>query len=505
MFNRISSILLFVLTTFFLQAQTYVSVSPNASEDELLEAALAVRPSERQMNWQEMEYYGFIHFGINTFTGQEWSDGTNAPSLFNPTELDADQWVKTFKDAGMKGLILTAKHHDGFCMWPTKTTDYSVQKSPWRNGKGDLMREVADACQRQGLKMGVYLSPWDRNHPTYGDSPAYNQVFRDQLTELLTNYGEMFEVWFDGANGEGPNGKVQEYDFESYYNLIRTLQPNAVIAIMGPDVRWVGNEAGKGRDPEWSVLPVGATSRRTIAENSQQAVNENMFVPKDATGGDLGSRYLLRGTEAIIWYPSEVDTSVRPGWFYHASQDDKVKSVDKLEDIYYASIGMNSTLLLNIPPDRRGLIHDNDIKRLSELKARLDKTFATNLLTQAKLKGKKDNCRTRASRITDGDKYSFWRAKSGDKEPTIEFIFRKAVTTDCIMLQENIRNGQRIESFVFEVYKDGQWIKVTEGKTVGYKRIIRFPALDINKARLRFTGFRAEPEIIEAGLYLRQK
>ena len=499
------SIILSCLLAFclVLPAQNYIPVKPGAGDDEILKAALAVRPSERQMNWQEMEYYGFIHFGINTFTGQEWSDGTNPPELFNPTALDAEQWVKTFKAAGMKGMILTAKHHDGFCLWPTKTTSYSVQKSPWRNGQGDLVREVADACRRHGLKMGIYLSPWDRNHPTYGDSPAYNQIFRDQLTELLTNYGEMFEVWFDGANGEGPNGKVQQYDFESFYTLIRRLQPKAVIAIMGPDVRWVGNEAGRGRDPEWSALPVGAASRSTIAENSQQNVTENMFVPKDARGADLGSRHLLKGTEAMIWYPSEVDTSIRPGWFYHANQDDKVKSVDKLEDIYYTSIGMNSTLLLNIPPDQRGLIHDNDIKHLLELRKRIDNTFANNILKSAKIKAKSNGRKYSANRnITDADKLSFWRAATTDKEPVIEISFRKAVSCDRLLLQENIRNGQRIENFIFEVYNNGQWKKVAEGKTVGYKRILRFEKTTFSKARIRFTGFRAAPEIIDAGLYL---
>ncbi|MEA4983533.1 MAG: alpha-L-fucosidase, partial [Paludibacter sp.] len=263
----------------FVYSQQFVAVPEGATDEELIQAAISVKPSDRQMAWQEMEYYGFIHFGINTFTGQEWSDGTNSPRLFNPTELDAGQWVKTFKNAGMKGLILTAKHHDGFCLWPSRTTNYSVKQSPWRNGNGDLVREVADACRREGIKIGIYISPWDRNHPTYGDSPAYNKVFMNQLTELLTNYGELFEVWFDGANGEGPNGKVQQYDWESYYTLIRRLQPNAVIAVMGPDVRWVGNEAGKGRDPEWSVLPIGVASQKSIAGDSQQEVSNGMFIP----------------------------------------------------------------------------------------------------------------------------------------------------------------------------------------------------------------------------------
>lgn len=411
--------------------QQYVALSTEATDEELLQKALKVKPSDRQLAWQKMEYYAFIHFGPNTFLGMEWGDGTADPVVFNPSELDADQWVKVIKAAGMKGLILTAKHHDGFCLWPTGTTDYSVEQSPWRNGKGDLVREVADACRREGIKMGIYLSPWDRNHPTYGDSPAYNKVFISQLTELLTNYGEIFEVWFDGANGEGPNGKIQQYDWDSYYSLVRRLQPKAVIAIMGPDVRWVGNEAGKGRDPEWSVLPIGVASQKVIAGDSQQEVTNGMFIPKNAKGDDLGSRHLLRGTNALIWYPSEVDTSIRPGWFYHPEQDGKVKTPEELENIYYNSVGMNSSLLLNIPPDKRGLIHENDIKSLMKLKEHLDKTFSANLAFKIKYSGSKTKC------------------------TAIEFRMKCIVSFDRLLLQENIENGQRVENFVLEVYKNG--------------------------------------------------
>ena len=483
-------------------AQNYVAVPNGADDNAILQAALSVRPSERQMAWQELEYYGFIHFGPNTFTGSEWGDGTTDPALFNPLALDANQWVKVFKNAGMKGLILTAKHHDGFCMWPTATTGYSLKRSPWRDGKGDLVKEVADACRAAGLKFGLYLSPWDRNHPSYGDSPAYNEVFRNQLTELLTNYGDVFEVWFDGANGEGPNGKVQQYDFESYYALIRKLQPNAVIAIMGPDVRWVGNEAGKGRDPEWSVLPVEIASRRKIASDSQQDVQQDMFVPRDARGNDLGSREKLKGSTGIIWYPSEVDTSIRPGWFYHSSQDDKVKSVSHLEDIYYSSVGMNSTLLLNIPPDRRGLIHENDIDHLIALRRRIDSTFAENLAKTAKLKTPEPVNGFEAGKLIDGNKLTYWKAADSEKEPLIEFRFKKPVSFDRLMLQENIRNGQRIEAFQLEVYQNRQWVKIAEAQTVGYKRLLRFERITTKKVRIKITAYRAAPELIEAGLYL---
>jgi alpha-L-fucosidase len=484
-----------------LQGQNYVKLPANADAETILKAAVTVKPSERQMRWQELEYYGFIHFGINTFTGQEWSDGTNSPELFNPTELNAKQWVKTFKDAGMKGLILTAKHHDGFCLWPTKTTDYSVVKAPWRNGSGDLVREVADACQLYDIKLGIYLSPWDRNHPTYGDSPAYNQVFRNQLTELLTNYGELFEVWFDGANGEGPNGKVQQYDFESYYQLIRKLQPNAVIAIMGPDVRWCGNEAGKGRDPEWSVLPITIASQKLTAENSQQQESTGMFIPKNAKGSDLGSRDKLMNSPALIWYPSEVDTSIRPGWFYHAEQDDKVKTPEKLEQIYYSSIGMNASLLLNIPPDKRGLIHKNDSLSLVLFKERIQRTFKNNLAQLATFSSKQNNRKATLSLLTDGENRTYWTTKNADTTAVIELKFKKPQTFDRLLLQENIREGQRVESFRLDIFENGNWRQVAEGKTIGYKRILCFEKTTVQKVRIVITSSRSNPQLSELGLY----
>jgi len=482
-------------------AQNYVRLSPNASSTEILKAAISVRPSERQLAWQSMEYYAFIHFGINTFLGQEWSDGTADPAIFNPTELNADQWVKTIKAAGMKGLILTAKHHDGFCLWPTKTTDYSVKSSPWREGKGDLVREVADACKHAGIKMGIYLSPWDRNHKTYGDTPAYNEVFKTQLTELLTNYGELFEVWFDGANGEGPNGKVQQYDWESNYALIRKLQPNAVIAVMGPDVRWCGNEAGKGRDPEWSVLPVAATSQKIIAENSQQKSGTGTFIPRDATGKDLGSREKLFNSSALIWYPSEVDTSIRPGWFYHADQDDKVKTPEKLEQIYYSSIGMNASLLLNIPPDKRGLIHENDIKNLMLFKAKIDNTFKDNLALLARFSSKQTDSKTSLKLLTDGNNQTYWTTKKEDTTAVLELKFHTPQVFDRLLLQENICEGQRVESFALDIFENGNWKQITEGKTIGYKRILCFSKVTAKKIRFRIIRARSCPQISEFGLY----
>lgn len=465
----------------------YVKMPLRANKEQILHTAANVRPSQRQLEWQKMEYYAFIHFGMNTFTGREWGDGKDSPELFNPTALDAEQWVRSIRDAGMKGVILTAKHHDGFCLWPTQTTDYSVKSSPWRNGRGDLVKEVSAACKKYGIKLGLYLSPWDRNHPAYGDTPAYNKVFMSQLTELLTNYGELFELWFDGANGEGPNGKVQEYDFESYYALIRKLQPNAVIAIMGPDVRWCGNEAGKGRDPEWSVLPIEAASRRLIAENSQQKAGA--FVPRDLTKADLGSYDKIQNSSALIWYPSEVDTSIRPGWFYHAEQDGQVKTPSMLENIYYNSIGLNASLLLNLPPDRRGLIHENDLKNLMEFRMIIDQTFKSNLLkSDKKLKD-----------ITDGDIETGMMINT--KDTSIIFNFKKEITFDRFLIQEKISSGQKVEHFSLEYLADGKWIQFAEGNTIGYKRILRFSEQKAKTIRLKITASRAVPIIAEAGFY----
>ena len=320
--------LLFIIlfTVFFTQAQKkdYAVILPTDSETDIIRKAANVVPSPRQLRWQKLELTCFFHFGVNTFTNREWGTGKEDPKIFNPKKLDANQWVKVAKDAGFKQVILTAKHHDGFCLWPTKTTEHSVKNSPWKNGKGDVVKEVADASRKQNMGFGIYLSPWDRNSSVYG-SDAYNDFFVKQLTELLTNYGRIDEVWFDGANGEGPNGKKQVYDFDRWYKVIRELQPSATIAIMGPDVRWVGTETGYGRETEWSVVPANNLDQSVISSNSQQGV---AFKPAgDMTGNDLGSRSKIINAKGLVWYPAETDVSIRPGWFYHPEENDKVKSI----------------------------------------------------------------------------------------------------------------------------------------------------------------------------------
>jgi alpha-L-fucosidase len=477
-----------------------VALSPEDNEYQILMKASEVAPSERQLTWQEYELTAFVHFTINTFTDKEWGDGTENPEWFNPTELDARQWARVCKEAGMKLIIVTAKHHDGFCLWPTEQTDHSVEKSPWKNGRGDVVREVAEACREYGLKFGVYLSPWDRHEGSYG-TEAYNDFFKAQLRELLTQYGDVAEVWFDGANGEGPNGKRQVYDWEGYFRLIRELQPNAVIAIMGPDVRWVGTESGYGRDTEWSVVPANNLNQEQIAEASQQHI---LVKPEiDAMEEDLGSREKIKNARALAWYPSEVDVSIRPGWFYHASQDAQVKSPEKLIDIYYSSVGRNSVLLLNIPPDRRGLIHENDIASLQGFRRILDETFSENLMQSARVIPDVNTNIKRSSDLYDGRMETCWASKASQGQSILEFRTDGPVTFDVLSLQENIRAGQRIESFLFEVWMNDAWVTMARGTTIGYKRILRIPRTRAERMRIVIESARMRPTLGEVGLYLR--
>ncbi len=471
----------------------HATIAPNDSPAEILRKAANVRPSERQLRWQRLEITGFFHFGINTFTNREWGQGTEDPRLFNPTQLDADQWVATCQQAGIRQVILTAKHHDGFCLWPSQYTEHSVKNSPWKNGQGDVVREVSDACRKYGIGFGVYLSPWDRNAPMYG-SEAYNTYFIQQLTELLTHYGRIDEVWFDGANGEGPNGKRQVYDFNRWYELIRRLQPDATIAIMGPDVRWVGTESGYGRDTEWSVLPLDAQMQEKVAANSQ---SDPTFVPNgDLTASDLGSREQLIGAKGLIWYPAETDVSIRPGWFYHPEEDDKVKTPEKLFDIYCSSVGKNSVLLLNLPPNQQGLLHPTDVHNLLEWKRLRDITFSKNKASGATLRSKQAN---ELSNVLDGRDNT--HATTQDSVLVLELKLKGPQQFDMLMLQENIEIGQRIEKFVLEYRDKGQWRLITEGTTVGYKRLLRFDPVITDKVRLRVLSSRLAPALSEIALY----
>lgn len=450
--------------------EKHVAFPANATAAEKIEMASRLVPTPQQLEWQRMELTAFLHFGVNTFTGREWGDGTEDPAIFNPTSLNCEQWVRTLKESGFKMAIITAKHHDGFCLWPTKTTRHSVASSSWKGGKGDVVRELRDACKKYGIKFGVYLSPWDRNASCYGDSPAYNLFFIEQLTELLTNYGEVHEVWFDGANGEGPNGKKQIYDWDAILKTIRRLQPKAVTAIMGDDVRWVGNEKGIGRETEWSAT---ALTPGIYPRSGEQNKELGIF----GKAKDLGGRDIVARATELFWYPSEVDVSIRPGWFYHADQDKQVKSLNHLTDIYFKSVGYNSVLLLNIPPDLRGLINENDVQRLKEFSSYLKKTFARNYV----LKGNEA-----------------WHGTSGAVR---QYDIQKDALVNAFMIQEDISKGQRIESFLVEAYKDGSWIHLAEGTTVGYKRLVRFSDTRPERIRVTIRSARGVANVAAVGLF----
>ncbi|MDA8734226.1 alpha-L-fucosidase [Flavobacteriaceae bacterium] len=443
-------------------------------------------PSNRQKIWQEMEYYAFIHFNMNTFTNMEWGFGDESPSTFNPTELDTDQWARIIKESGMKGIIITAKHHDGFSLWPSKYSEHSVKNSPWNKGKGDLIKDLENSCKKYDLKLGIYLSPWDRNHPDYGKE-SYIKYFRNQLTELLTNYGEIFEVWFDGANGGsgyygGANDvrkvdKKTYYDWDNTHKLIRKYQPNAVIfSDAGPDIRWVGNEKGYASKTTWS----------NIYRDSLYGGMPDYY--KFSSGQEFGTHFI----------PTETDVSIRPGWYYHPEEDNKVKSLDKLIDIYFNSIGLNSSLLLNIPVDKRGLIHENDALRMLELNKFLKNTFNKNLIEKSEINF--NNKSHPINKIIDKNINTFCPFKSKNNN-IINITLKNEKIVDVFEISENINLGQRIKEFVFEIKVNEKWVTVEKGTTVGKKRLIKFEPLIVKD--LRFTIFDSKdiPLISEIGLY----
>lgn len=447
-------------------------------------------PNENQMRWHEMEYYAFIHFSLNTYTDQSWGFGNEDVSLFNPTQLDCRQWARICKEAGMKGIIITAKHHCGFCLWPSEYTEYSVKNSPWKNSKGDVVRELAEACKEYGLKLGIYLSPWDRNHPDYG-KPEYITYFRNQLTELLTNYGEIFEVWFDGANGgDGYYGGANEtrkidrttyYDWKNTYALIRKLQPNIVIWNDGGDrgdLRWVGTEEGFVGETNWSLL------------NDTGEVEWNM---------------LHHGLEnGNAWVPAEVNTSIRPEWFYHPGEDAKVKTLPHLMDIYYNSVGRNGTLLLNFPIMPNGLIHPNDEKAALEFAKAVKEAFAINLAekTQVEASNVRGNAMEfKPANVIDGNKDTYWATEDSITKASLKIIFGKPTTFNRFIVQEYIRLGQRVKAFNIEALVDGKWKEVAKVTTIGYKRILRFPSVKATQLRINITDSKSCPVISNIGVY----
>ena len=499
--NRILIITIsaFLITNIFSQ-NNYVKINSSDTPEQIIEKAANVTPSERQYEWQKLELTGFIHFGINTFNEVEWGLHKNDITPFNPKEINVNQWVKVFKDAGFKLIILTTKHHDGFCLWPSKFTDYDIENTPFQNGKGDIVRDLSQACKDAGIKFGVYLSPWDIHEKTYG-TPEYNIHFVNQLTELLTNYGEISEVWFDGACGEGPNGKKQVYDWNTYYDVIRKLQPKAVIAVMGDDVRWVGTESGYGRQTEWSVLPGLSINQDEIAANSQQESGNGAFVPRDLMDEDLGSRDKLSSAASLIWYPAEIDVSIRPGWFYHENEDELVKTPEKLVDIYFNSVGLNGVLLLNIPPDKRGLIHENDIISLNGMKYILDESFKENFVTNSQTKATNELSGNESKFIVDNNPESYWTTNNDVSTASVEIKFTRGRSFNTMMLQENILKGQRIEKFRVD-YWDGQlWRTFAKATTIGYKRLLRFQEVYSDRIKIVIEQCRTNPTLSNIGVY----
>ncbi|WP_346857950.1 alpha-L-fucosidase [uncultured Draconibacterium sp.] len=453
-------------------------------------APIGPTPSENQMRWQEMEYYAFIHFSLNTYTDQSWGFGDEDVSLFNPDELDTRQWARICKEAGMKGIIVTAKHHCGFCLWPTETTKYSVKNAPWKDGKGDVIRELADACKEYGLKLGIYVSPWDRNSPEYG-KPEYITIFRNQIKEVLSNYGDVFEIWFDGANGgtgyyggASENRKIDRttyYDWQPTYKMIRELQPNIVIWNDGgdrADLRWVGTEGGWIGETNWSLLH---------------------------STGDVPFEMLHYGVEnGNAWVPGEVNTSIRPEWFYHPSEDTKVKTLPQLMDTYYNSIGRNATFLLNFPIRPNGLIDERDEKVALDLAEAVKEVFDENLVVNAKAEASNVRGNSRkfgAANAIDSEKDTYWTTDNEVKTASLTIDFGEAKTFNRFMAQEYIRLGQRVKSFSIEALVDGEWKELDKQTTIGYKRIIRFPTVKATKLRLNITDSKACPLISNIGVY----
>lgn len=451
-------------------------------------------PTFAQLKWAEMEFYGFLHFTTNTFTDREWGQGDEPESVFNPTQFDAEQIVSVAQRAGMKGLILTCKHHDGFCLWPTKTTAHNVSRSPF---KRDVVKLVSDACRRAGLGFGVYLSPWDRNHPDYG-KPAYVDVYRRQLKELLTSYGDIFEVWHDGANGgDGYYGGAREkrtIDPTSYYGwpetweMVRELMPMAVIfSDAGPDLRWVGNENGVAGDPCWATYtPHGAKPGGGPAPGAT-AYQE----------AEQGHR------DGQRWMPAECDVSIRPGWFWHESENSKVKSPAALKELYMKSVGRGASFLLNIPPDRRGQVHQYDAEALAGFKKLIDQAFAVDLARSARVEASnvREGRNYAATNAADGKRHTYWATEDGVKRPKLTLSFRTPVTFNTVRLREEIRLGQRIDAFEIEAEVDGEWKPFCESTSIGNCRIVRGQSMTASKIRLRITDAAACPCLSEFSVF----
>ncbi len=420
-------------------------------------AAARPRPTPAQLAWQREELAMFVHLTVNTFTGKEWGDGSESPRIFDPRRLDARQWARTARRTGFGSMILTAKHHDGFCLWPTRSTGHSVRNSPWRNGKGDLVREFVDACREEGQGVGLYVSPWDRNAPRYGQGKAYDDFYIQQLTELLTGYGELIEVWFDGANGEGPNGKRQVYDWPRIYRTVEALQPNAVIfGDNGPGVRWIGNERGEAGTTCWSTVD---PSRVPVPGFTAPWVQNALM-----QGDPHGSK----------WRPGEADVSIRPGWFWRAHEDDNVRDADNLMDLYFKSVGRNSKLLLNVPPTRDGLFHERDVQALGAFADARKALFGHNLLAGAQVRASDSADGHGPQHVLDGRVDSYWQPAADTRAGWVELELPAPVEFDVLRLGEAITHGQHIANHRVDAWEDDAWLPVSWGTTIGHARVDHF-------------------------------
>jgi alpha-L-fucosidase len=457
-------------------------------------------PTAAQLFRQTNEFYGFLHFTVNTFTDREWGEGDESENIFAPTNFNADQIVSVAKDAGIKCLVLTCKHHDGFCLWPSAYTKHSVKNSNWQNGKGDVIKAISEACRRRGLKFGVYLSPWDRNNATYG-TPAYLTYYRNQLRELLSHYGPIYEVWFDGANGgSGYYGGAREtrhidnhayYDWSHTWQMVRELQPNAVMfSDGGPDIRWVGNENGTAGDPCWDTLNAGE------------------FGPGyGPNGGDYGKTLTSGDRHGTNWLPAECDVSIRPGWFYHSSEDNRVKTPAELVDLYYKSIGRGASLLLNIPPDRSGQIHSNDTASLRGFRRILDETFAHDLTRGAKITASNvrgDDRRYSPKNVLAGKRDTYWSTDNSVTNAELILNLGQPKTFNVVRLREYLPLGQRVDTYGLDDWQDGRWVEFAKGEAIGNCRLVRTSSLTSSKVRLRFSG-PVCPAISEVGLFAERR
>lgn len=437
-------------------------------------------------------------------TGREWGEGHEDLSIFDPRSLDAEEWVAILAGSGMRAVILTCKHHDGFCLWPSEYSKHTVAYTPWCDGNGDLVRGVSEACRKYGLKFGIYLSPWDRTESSYGEGEAYDDFYVHQLTELLTNYGEIGCVWLDGANGEGPSGKKQFYNWERYYEVIRRLQPGCVISVCGPDIRWVGNEAGQTRNEEWSVVPAPLRDAEKTAEKSQQADDGEFSRSFNSMEEDLGSRQAIAAYDGEwVWYPAEVNTSIRPGWFYHKEEDEKVRNGKELFEIYLNAVGGNATFLLNVPPDAQGRIAKPDRLALEDLGRRISQLQDTLLMQEAILRTSSGQASVEAGlSIHSNETFAFWQPEESDIEPWIELTLEQPQWIDTLGLGEHLASGQRIEAFeVFAKIVGGdagigeEWQTIAKGGIVGHLRVLRFEPVKTSQIRVVMKQYREFPTL----------